>query len=86
MRSLAVILGLCFSLAVLLGAATPEQPKLIYTSNRTGSSNDIFLINPDGSEPKNLTNSDFDITTQPGRPMERRSPSPPVVQVTLRFM
>ncbi len=44
----------CTFLGTLVAQAPESKLKLLYPSNRTGDVN-IFLINPDGTEPKNLT-------------------------------
>src|SRR5689334_2433295 len=57
MRHLLLVLGVCS--AVLSAPAAPapkEGGKLVVVSSRTGNA-EIFLVNPDGTEAKNLTDS-----------------------------
>jgi TolB protein len=56
MRYLLGTVVFCVALGAALPADVQKEAKLVYPSNRTGDVN-LFLINPDGSAPKNLTDS-----------------------------
>ena len=48
--------ALTIVLALAAGAVRADGPKLLFASNRTGNF-EIFLMNADGSDAKNLTNN-----------------------------
>jgi TolB protein len=49
-------LGLCGFVGALVAAPAADDPKILFSSKRSGNY-EIYLMNPDGSDAKNLTNT-----------------------------